>query len=93
MTSRRLILSRGAALVGAASTSLLLPQIVRDLRVTRIFEGPTEALACFIGKRIRPDAGSRLLDAVLNDASGKARLQAADHGTRIGVALARRFRR
>src|SRR4051812_25205736 len=29
MTSRRLVLSRGAALVGAASTGLLLPQIAR----------------------------------------------------------------
>ena len=29
MTSRRLVLTRGAALVGAASTSLLLPQIAR----------------------------------------------------------------
>jgi branched-chain amino acid transport system substrate-binding protein len=29
MTSRRLVLSRGAALVGAASTGLLLPEIVR----------------------------------------------------------------
>jgi len=29
MTTRRLVLSRGAALVGAASTGLLLPQIVR----------------------------------------------------------------
>ena len=29
MTSRRVVLSRGAALIGAASTSLLLPQIVR----------------------------------------------------------------
>jgi len=29
MTTRRLVLSRGAALVGAASTALLLPQIVR----------------------------------------------------------------
>src|SRR3954468_17261649 len=29
MTSRRLVLSRGAALVGAASTGLLLPQIGR----------------------------------------------------------------
>ena len=29
MTSRRLVLSRGAAIVGAASTGLLLPEIVR----------------------------------------------------------------
>ncbi len=29
MTSRRLVLTRGAALVGAASTSLLLPSIAR----------------------------------------------------------------
>ncbi|MEY2620046.1 MAG: hypothetical protein RL522_3048, partial [Pseudomonadota bacterium] len=29
MTSRRLVLTRGAALVGAASTSLLLPEIAR----------------------------------------------------------------
>ena len=29
MTTRRLVLSRGAALVGAASTGLLLPQIAR----------------------------------------------------------------
>ena len=29
MTSRRLVLTRSAALIGAASTSLLLPQIVR----------------------------------------------------------------
>ena len=29
MTTRRLVLSRSAALIGAASTSLLLPEIVR----------------------------------------------------------------
>jgi len=34
----------------------VIPQLVRDTRVTRIFEGPTEALCSFIGSRASNDS-------------------------------------
>lgn len=44
----------------------LLPQMLRDTRVTRIFEGPSEALLSFVGTRIKMDGGQYEFSALFD---------------------------
>lgn len=44
-----------------------IPQLVRDTRVTRIFEGPTEALLSFVGSRASPDTLAQQYEAMCGD--------------------------
>jgi hypothetical protein len=72
-----------------------LPQLVRDARLLRIFEGPTETLEMHLGSavlgnlveifegaseaRTRVEAWTRKLSAALEDTSGDARIAATQH--------------
>lgn len=44
-----------------------IAQLVRDTRVTRIFEGPTEALVSFVGSRAGPETLARQFEALCGD--------------------------
>ncbi|MFM9984616.1 MAG: acyl-CoA dehydrogenase family protein [Flavobacteriales bacterium] len=44
----------------------VIPQLVRDTRVTRIFEGPSEALLCFVGSRIKVDGGKKIFSTLFD---------------------------
>jgi alkylation response protein AidB-like acyl-CoA dehydrogenase len=52
----------------------IIPQLVRDTRVTRIFEGPTEALVSFVGSRIGSDTLARHLESLCGDTLFSQRL-------------------
>ncbi|MBA3500351.1 MAG: acyl-CoA dehydrogenase, partial [Deltaproteobacteria bacterium] len=72
-----------------------LPQLVRDARLLRIFEGPTETLEMHLGSavlgnmveifdgaseaRTRVEAWTRKLSAALEDTRGDARIAATQH--------------
>lgn len=50
----------------------IAPQLLRDARVTRILEGPTEPLLMFLGSRVLNDAGD--FEHLLTDGLGAAEL-------------------
>lgn len=47
----------------------IISQFVRDTRVTRIFEGPTEVLASFVGSRVNTGSVQKLLLEINSDNS------------------------
>ena len=71
----------------------LVPQMMRDVRLLRIFEGPSETMLMFVGSRVA--AGSETLRSFLRDELGAGKLvelldEAVGELTRAGIEVQRR---